>query len=443
MSRNFRIKRLIIVGALGVFTVLTGCSRIDSTLLSTHMEDNQRAAAKERWDAVRGGVKLQLADEHYKAGRLEDAEKALDEALAMMPNDPAAFLLAAKIRLEQGQLGEARQAITLAVALKPEDAEVQFLAGQISQRREDLPSAFEHYATAAEIAPQTAAYLLAEAEVLVGMDRPFDALELIQPRMIDFDQNISLRMLAARICRIVGLREPAINYCKEAVRISDGDQRLQVELALVLQWAGRFDEVARLLAPVVENAETFSQAPMDTQTDGKSIVRPSAAVILADAYLELSQPESAMAVLRRVMKTCPDEMPAWRSFARAAVAANDLESATNCLEYLASHSAMNAESWLLMAYVSLRRGYPAASRDASFRALQESPDLVSAHFLSAEAAEIEGDIASARAAYEQVLKIDPGFQLAAKRLDMLSMKTEVFQPELPVPCMDGVTGTEP
>ena len=417
---------------------VVGCSRIDSSLLSTHLENDQRAAAKERWEAVRGGVKLQLAGEHLRAGRIDDAEKALNEAMAMMPSDAEAFLLAARIRLEQGQLGEARQAIALAVALKPEDPEVHYLAGEIARRQEDLPSAFEHYANAAQLAPQTAAYLLAEADVLVAMNRPFDALELIQPRLIDFDQNVSLRMLAARICRIVGLREPAVAYCRDAVRISTQDPKLQVELAAVLHWAGRDEEAIRILEPLIDGAE----APADGTESDAVAIQPSTLLLLADAYLDQARPVHAMRILRRAMKESQDDLTPWRLFARAATAAGDLEAAAESLEHIAAKGAMTAETWLLSSYVALRRGKPNDSREASARAIQAKPDLAAAHFLNGEAAEVEGDVSAARAAYERALRIDPDFEIAATRLDMLSLRAEAASDSTGT-CHDGVTGTEP
>ncbi|GMU35064.1 MAG: tetratricopeptide repeat protein [Planctomycetia bacterium] len=429
--------------ALTVALSSSACSRIDSTLLSTHMENNQRAAAKERWDSVRGSVKLQLAEGHLKAGRLEAAEKALDEALAMMPNDPNAYLIAARIRLAQGQIGEARQAVAFAAALSPGDPEIHYLAGQISQRQDDLPSAFEHYATAAELSPQTAAYLLAEAEVLVAMNRPTDALELVHPRLIDFDQNVSLRMLSSRIARIVGLRGPAVEFCRDALRICDGDKNLQTEYGNVLHWASRYEEAIRVLEPLAEQTAAVIEPAAENASSAEQPSRPSTLLMLADAYLNTSKPTKAMSALRRVMKECPENMTAWRVYARAAVQANDFESAIESLDHVIANSAMTSETWVLLAYVALRSGDSTRSREAGQRAILEEPGLAAAHFLVGEAAETEGDVTAARESYRQVLKLEPDFEPAARRLNLLSMRVEAANPEFAGDCPDDVGGMEP
>lgn len=104
---------------------------------------------------------------------------------------------------------------------------------------------------------------------------------------------------------------------------------------------------------------------------------------------------------------------------------------------------MTAETWMLSAYVALRRGKPDDARIASGRAIQVQPDLAAAHFLHGEAAEVEGDVSAARAAYEQAVRIDPGFEIAARRLDMLTLRAEAATSNSPGTCHDGVTGTEP
>src|SRR5262249_41778404 len=152
--------------------------------------------------SVRGGVKLQLARQHLQSGRLEEAEKIINQAVALSSKDPQAFVLLAKLRLEQGQLAEARAAVTPASVLAPGNPEVSYLSGIIAQRYGDLEMAAEYYTAASKAAPNAVDYLLAEAETLVALDRSLDALDLVESRIGDFDSHASMRMLAARICRI-------------------------------------------------------------------------------------------------------------------------------------------------------------------------------------------------------------------------------------------------
>jgi predicted Zn-dependent protease len=143
------------------------------------------------------------------------------------------------------------------------------------------------------------------------------------------------------------------------------------------------------------------------------------------------------------MKEFPENMTAWRVYARAAVEANDFESAIESLDHVIANSAMTAETWVLLSYVALRSGDSARSRQAGNRAILEEPGLAAAHFLVAEAAEIEGDVAAARESYRQVLKLEPDFEPAARRLNLLSMRVEAASPEFAGDCPDDASGMEP
>ena len=84
--------------------IFVGCAPDGNRLVYKHMSRNQRAEAQHRWEAMRGDVKRQLAQQHLAEGRLDDAEQALGEAITLSPDAPQAYLLTAKLRLEEGRL---------------------------------------------------------------------------------------------------------------------------------------------------------------------------------------------------------------------------------------------------------------------------------------------------------------------------------------------------
>lgn len=422
--------------------MLSGCEGLNSKLLNTHFGKGGRHEAKERWDTVRGGVKLQLARQHLKSGRLEEAQRALEEALSISPNDPQAYVTATQLKLEQGQLGEARQAITLATLLKTDDPEIQFLAGLVSQRYGDLAEAYEHYSSAAQLAPQNAAFLVAQTEVLIALDRPIDALELIEPRLRDFDQNASLRQLAARITRILGLRGPTIEYAREAFRLGREDPQLAIELGLALIWAERFREAIVVLGPQVERAEGMACGEADAAATASRVL-PSTACALARAYLQTGQFEAAAKVLRRVMRDCPDDSLSWRLFAHVSVRTGDLEAAAEALSKLREHGEMTAETWMLAGYVALRRGDLFTALDAGRRAIMEDASLAAAHFLLGETAAALGDLTDARSAYTEALRLDPTFWAAQQRLNVLQLQADASARVGEDACGEGIDGRTP
>ena len=412
------------LGLVLLSITVSGCEGMNSRLLNTHFGNNGKNEAKERWDTVRGGVKIQLARQHLKSGRLEEAQRALDEALTISPNDPQAYVLATQLKLEQGQLGEARQAITLATLLKSDDHEIQFLAGLVAQRYGDLAGAYENYAQAAFLAPQSSDYLIAQVEVLVSLDRPIDALELIEPRLRDFDRNIALRQLTARITRILGLRGPTIEYCREAFRLGGEDPDLAIELGQTLVWAERYREAIVVLAPVVDGANGLACNKEGPSAYVPGKVLPSAYCALAQAYLHLGQVDPAMQLLRRVMHDCPEDVISWRLYARAGARIGNLETASEALQVLKDRGAMTAETWMLAGYVALRRGDLFNALDASRRAVMADASLAAAHYLLGETAEALGDLAEARSAYSEAIRRDPKLYVAQHRLNVLNMQTD-------------------
>ncbi len=409
--------RFPVLGGLAI--LCSACGPYDSRLLSMHTEENRAAKARHRWDAVRGTVKLQLAEEHLKAGRIPEAEKALEESLAMCPDDANVYLLATRLRLDQGRLAEAREAVTVAASLSTHEPEVPYLAGVVDQRYGDLETAFEHYSHAAALAPNVADYLQAQAEVLIALDRPIDALELVQPRLRDFDQNVALRMLASRISRILGLRGPAVDYCREAARIAEKDEAISTQLGLLLTWAEQYEEAKSVLRPIVETrfpAELPRNSPTETESHTRS---PSIVFGLARAYIETSQPEDARQLLRRLTpqeRTAP--LPCLL-YARASIMLSDFQGAAAALEASHRRNPPTTESLVMAAFAALHLADYDGVRSAVDGVLELDADFAPAHCLRGQAAEAEGHWDEARASYEQALAVDPGSWTARSRLDAI------------------------
>src|SRR5262245_44003633 len=103
---------------------VVGCS--DLTKLGDFTFKNQKAQAQQKWDSVRADVKLQLVRQHLEAGRLGEAEKALDQVISLSPHDARPYVLATRLRLEQGKLAEAKEAIDIAMVMQGADAETYY-----------------------------------------------------------------------------------------------------------------------------------------------------------------------------------------------------------------------------------------------------------------------------------------------------------------------------
>jgi len=358
-----------------------GCAVFGANgLLSHHVAEHRREVAREHWNGVRGNVELQIAEQHFKAGRLKEAEISLRKVLATSPKNLGAYKLATQLYIEQGQLARAREAIAAAARLPDHDAQTEYLAGIVAQRYGKKTDALQHYMAAQSLAPDEVAYVLAATETLVALGKPNKALQLIKGRLTDFDGCAAAWLLAARICRMIGQKRPAAEYCREAGRLVDDDPWSQVEVGLILIWAGQEEEGIGILQPLVDSA--LDAAPTaEKGLDGSGPVTPNVIHALARAYMAGKNWSAARKVLRPLMSADGTDATAWCLYARAALMAGDVSAAAEALSTLNRRILPTPETLLLQAYVAFRLGDDAATRATARKALELDRHLVPATWL--------------------------------------------------------------
>ena len=138
-------------------------------------------------------------------GNTEAAERALEQATARHPVDPASFLFYANAAERQNHLDAARRALMSYGALVPNDPELASRATRVatlSLRLNDAPSASEWFERAAAASPNDLQLLgsLADAQLRAGNR---DAAQATITRGLDKDpNNAPLVALARRLSRI-------------------------------------------------------------------------------------------------------------------------------------------------------------------------------------------------------------------------------------------------
>ena len=385
-----------------------GCGEGFSNLVRDHASKNRKADAQKQWNAMRGSVKLQLAENQLSSGRLEEAEKTLEQAIAMSPDSGRAYLLLARLELERGELAKARDAIGTASSLPGNDSEVEYVAGIVAQRYGDLSEALGHYTYAAIAAPQVASHILARAEMLVALGRHIEALEVINERIADFDGNLPIRMLAARLNWMLALRGPTIAWCREALRLSQDDPLATAELGQLLVWAGQYEEAIGILRPLVESGTSGGRTMASTVClDDGGVVTPSVLRALARAYVATRQWQQAKLVTKPLMARDKQDVASWCLFARAALESDDAGGAWEALRVVHSHNPPTAETKLLAAHVALCRGDNEAALAAANEAAEIDESFVTAYCIMGQAREALGEPDRAREAYAKAVELDP------------------------------------
>ncbi len=407
--RRSILHRVLTVALGGAVVVTAGC-QLDGTLLSRHMSRDGRAEAKRQWQAVRGRVRLQLARQHLEAGRLDEAEGALEQAIAISPEEPQAYLVAARLRLEQNKLAEAREAIAVALSMSGDDPEIVYFAGLVAQRYGELDRALLHYTMACERVPTSAAYLLARAEMLVALDRPTEAMSVLAVRLNDFGGSVAVQMLAARVSQGLGLRGPAATYCLEALHLDKDDPVVQAEAGLILAWARRYADAIAVLHPLVEREETSDVTAVGAGSSEVGRVSPAVVHALARAYLATGESREARRALDRVMTQGSENAITHCLYAQAALMSGDLDLAAKAAGK-AQAARRTAETSLLVAYVAMRREDYVGAVSAAEAALAMDEHLLAAHCLILQASSSMGRVERAREAYAAALALEPDSRL--------------------------------
>ena len=87
---------------IGICVLLGGCN-------TGPPQKEARQLAEKRFSHQKAKIKYLLAFEQFENGQTDKARKSASEAIGLYPDDPAYFLLLAKIYLEEGELSKARE----------------------------------------------------------------------------------------------------------------------------------------------------------------------------------------------------------------------------------------------------------------------------------------------------------------------------------------------
>src|SRR5690606_18442747 len=112
-------------------------------------------------------------------------------------------------------------------------------------------TAHDRYAMAAEKAPQELAYVLAQAEMLVTLDRPLEALSLLREKLPNFEHSPALRDAIGQLLIGQGRYDEAVEMLRQATVLATDDLAIRERLGLALVYAKRYREAHEVLSRLV------------------------------------------------------------------------------------------------------------------------------------------------------------------------------------------------
>jgi len=361
---------------------LAGCGEFPSKKFSKESQAH--------WSQVRGQMKLQLAEEHLRAGRLTEAEAQLAESLRLDPKSTPAHILAARVSLEKGELAAARTALDRAIQLGGPTHETDYLLGVLAEWNGDFEKALDLFRQAADRGGPGPAYVVAQAEALVALGRAPEALDLIGQRGADFAGDKAVCVLAGDVHTMLGQYQEASDAYREAAQQDPADWQTRMQLGTSLVRAGRYEEAIRMLA-----------ALRDRRKDLPWLARQA----LGQAYLGRGNAAAAREVFAEASKRWPDNADSWTWQARAALQQGDLAAARQSAEKACELDPSAAH--LLLGYICLRQGDLPHARSSLESVLNADPEDWLAHYLLGRALASAGADAEAALHYRQAMKARP------------------------------------
>jgi protein O-mannosyl-transferase len=170
----------------------------------------------------------------HDLGRKEEAIRALNEAIRLVPEFPEAQYNLGTSLLAEGKLQEALPHLKKAVEGTPNNANARANLGNVYLKMDKLAQATAEYASAAVLAPDNPVFLQVLGSALLRQSKWSEAATVLtealklDPKNADANRNFGIALVNQ------GKRAEAIRYFSEAVRIQPGNSDMRFNLGLAL-----------------------------------------------------------------------------------------------------------------------------------------------------------------------------------------------------------------
>jgi len=314
---------------------------------------------------------LQLQS-HLRRGELGTASDILQDILRRDPNDHAACLSLALIKMRQNQFAEAEQLLAKLKAQEPNSLPVTY----------------------------------AQIQLNIRQGKAKEALRLCNEIVENLD-NASAHILRARTYTTVGQTKQAAEDLERATTIEPNN----IEV-----WIARsefYRSMNRLDLAIADIEQALSLAPENVQIQKRAI-----SMLLASSQRD--SVDKGRAILYRALESNPEDIELRLSKARLLLAegtAPAIQNAEQVLQNITEEHPAMAQAWVLLGEISLRQGLPARAVDAAMRGLVHQRNDKSLLLLKARA-EAARSPALAIPTFKSLREIDPNDSDIAVRLAM-------------------------
>lgn len=187
-------------------------------------------------------------------GNTAEAERALQAALETNPDRIDALINLGKLYLDAGRVAEARKVLARAVALNAENTHALQALGLVAYRTGDHANAILLYGRAAELAPGEAGHHADYGTALMAVGRTSEAEKAFRTALRLDPQSVRARMNLGAIYHARGDHAAAVSAFTGVVALDPEHADAHVNLGLALEALGRYDEAVEHLQQALELA---------------------------------------------------------------------------------------------------------------------------------------------------------------------------------------------
>lgn len=210
-------------------------------------------SAKSNMAMLKSGTDWQMAMQHYQAGDLDKALKAVDKSLGVNPGVAKSHVLRGRIMLEKGRLEDARLSLLKGEELEPTNIDAQYFLGILAERRGQTDEALTRYLKAADLDINNPQHVIAAAEMHIAAGRLDAAEQLLTERAHNFDTSAAVRQTLGHIAMLRNDPARASKHFNEALLLAPKDPRVLEDLASAQIAAGFFADAEYNLQVLLED----------------------------------------------------------------------------------------------------------------------------------------------------------------------------------------------
>ena len=384
--------------ALGICVMLSGCAP------QTNQKEARQLAEK-RFNHQKARIKYSLALGQFENGQVTKASESAREAIALDPDDQQAYLLLARIYIEQGRLSRAQQILDHVIAEPLPSPEAHYQSGVVAERYGRPDQAVESYRQAHELSPRESKYLMAYGELLISLNDAEEACYLIEGSLQDTDNYARLMALYGEALHILGRHGEAANAFRQAMIESPRDYSLLESYGMSLFRAGRF---ADAMAPLERlRSEYPDHMPLH------------ALQALSRCALKGNDHKAALVYLQQITRQDSQDVQAWLMMAQCHVSLGRISDAQRAAERAAELDAENNIAQTTLAYILIDQKRWSQARRVLATAFENDPDDVVTLCLLGQVMEANGAPERAVQYYKRAIIAAPNDPLAVHSYENL------------------------